>query len=961
MKLDLAQWRTLSSLLDRALDLPEPARTAWLETLAGDEAALEPLLRDMLVQKAGPETGDFIDALPPFDSVDDAGATIFAHGAIVGPYRLVRELGQGGMGEVWLAERTDGLVRRPVALKLPFLAISRGALAERFAREREILAPLVHANIARLYDAGFAADGQPYLALEYVDGIPLSSYADEKQLDVNARLALFDQVLDAVAHAHASLVLHRDLKPSNILVTAQGEVKLLDFGIAKLMADGQASESALTRFAGPALTLDYAAPEQIASLPLTIAADVYALGVVLYELLAGERPYRLKRGTRAELEEAIAAAEPAPPSRARLTDAVAAARTTSVARLRRTLAGDLDTIVLKALKKQPGERYASVRALADDLARYRKGEPVLAQPDSFAYRASKFIVRHYVVLSASGLVATFLVGATVIAVRQANSATLEAMRAEASKNFVIQLFQGAARNNPGGAAAADTTARQLLDLGSRQVLDQSRADPELQLDLLQLLSRLNLELDLIAPASNLAERAVVLARDQYGADSLEFADALSQRADNRSHAGSYTDAISDMRDVLRIADEHPGKTRELRAKAHMIIGTAAFQIDASKPAEPQRHLETALALLKEAHSTSEDRSQAAYSLAWTFEWQRDYARAESYLMDGIAAGRENFGEKSFIVAFGYEHLADLFRQQQRLPEAREAIGKAISIYEFVLGPRHGTVAFAKTNFALIEAASGRRAEAQQMADQAVALAQDVFGEGARQVGFPAIYAARLKANRGELETAARAYQLALDVFAKNEPSTSLSNRALRIEFAEVLIALGRTERAAQLLDEAEAAFAAANDLTSVRGTWLTMARGELAYAQRDGPTGDARFVQVLREIDTRKEGGNALFPRFAAAVARTRPAPDRAEAMLTSLREHKLLPPSPAELEIDIEDKARLQYAVGRLYLAVNRVDDARMWSTSAVELRERLDAAPSPWLAEARIALAEAQHASNR
>ncbi|OLE96595.1 MAG: hypothetical protein AUG75_18595, partial [Cyanobacteria bacterium 13_1_20CM_4_61_6] len=347
--------------------------------------------------------------------------------------------------------------------------------------------------------------------------------------------------------------------------------------------------------------------------------------------------------------------------------------------------------------------------------------------------------------------------------------------------------------------------------GSRQVLERSRGDPELQLDLLQLLARLNLELDLIEPAATISEESIALAREVHGEDSLPFAHALAQRADNRYRAASYAAAIEDMQQVLRVADKHPNDTAELRARAHMTIGNALYQIDAYKVAEPQGQLETALALFKGAHSTSEDRSRAAYFLAWTYEPQRDFARAEALYQDGIDAGRQNFGEKSFVVAFGYEGLADMLRQQQRLLEAREAIGKAISIYEFVLGPRHGTVAFAKTNLALIEAASGRRVEAERLADQAVALAQDVFGEHARQVGYPAMYAARLKANRGELAAAAIAYERALDIFRRVDPPASHTNRMLRIEYAEVLIALGRTAQAASSLDESEAAFKAADD------------------------------------------------------------------------------------------------------------------------------------------------------
>ena len=955
MKLNSETWRALSDLLDTALDMTDAERTAWLDALEGEQAALKPLLREMLGRNAARETRDFIDALPRFEIADEPAAAEFRPGVVVGAYRLLRELGQGGMGEVWLAERADGLLRRPVALKLPFVALSRRALAERFAREREILASLNHPHIARLYDAGLAVDGQPFLALEYVDGIPLTHFADEKRLDIDARLSLFDQVIGAVAYAHANLVLHRDLKPSNILVAGQGDVKLLDFGVAKLMEDGAANETELTRFAGRALTLDYAAPEQIAGSSLTTAVDVYALGVVLYELVAGARPYRLKRGTRAELEEAIAAADPLPPSRAVTSEGIAAARGTTVRRLRRVLAGDLDTIVQKALRKTPGERYASARELGEDLERFRHGAPVFAQPDRIAYRARKFVLRHRIGLSVTACVALALIGATAVAIRQARVATLEAKRADASRNFLTQLFQSAGRNNPGGAVAGDTPARVLLEIGSRQVLERSRDDPDLRVDLLRMLSTLNLELDLMAPAAKLSEQAIAVARERYGEGSLPYAQALEVRGENRYRAASYTEAIDDMRRVIAIAERFPRDSVELRAKAHMILGNSLYQVDAYKQAEPRRYLETSLALFKEARSKSEDRSRAAYYLAWTYEPTRDFGRAEALYREGIAIGRENFGEKSFIVAFGYEGLADMLRQQTRLDEAREAIGNAISIYEFVLGPRHGTVAFAKTNLAMIEAASGRRAEAERLADEAVVLARDVFGDHARQVGYPAMFTARLKANRGELESAAEAYERALDVFRGEAPS-SHSNRLLRLEYAEVLIALGRTARAEALLDEAEAAFKASDDMATLRGAWLRTARGELAYARDDKATSDASFEQVLRETAARKESAASFLPRFAAAVARAHPQPERAEAVLALLRKQELLPSRPSELNLDYEDKARLEFAVGRLYLALGRNDDARTWLESAVAARESSDIATSPWLAEARAALTEAR-----
>ena len=318
LRIDADTWAALNQLLDEALDQPADTREAWIETLAPQFAALKPRLRALLSRAAQIESDDALNTLPKFEL--EPGALAQAPGREdqpgdeIGLYRLLRELGSGGMGVVWLAERTDGLINRPVALKLPHGAWKRAGLAERMAREREILASLAHPNIAHLYDAGITADGQPYLAIEFVEGVRIDVYCRERQLDVRSRLRLFLQVANAVAHAHAKLVVHRDLKPANILINTEGQVRLLDFGIAKLLDDGQTRETRFTEASGRALTPDYASPEQILGEPLTISTDIYSLGVVLYELLSGSRPYKLQRDSRGALEDAILQAEPSPPS-----------------------------------------------------------------------------------------------------------------------------------------------------------------------------------------------------------------------------------------------------------------------------------------------------------------------------------------------------------------------------------------------------------------------------------------------------------------------------------------------------------------------------------------------------------------------------------------------------------------------------------------------------------------------
>lgn len=295
--------RRLSKMLDQALDMPEAERSAWIDSLQGDAATLGPTLRRMLEASPERETADLLSRGPQFTAVGlFECAECFAVGDTVGPYLLVRELGRGGMGHVWLADRRDGNLKRQIALKLPVSGLRRGLLVERFARERDILASLTHPNIARLYDAGVTSDGQPFMALEYVHGRSLTSYCDGGKLDITHRIGLVLQVLDAVQYAHSRLVIHRDLKPGNILVTEDAQVKLLDFGIAKLLADekGESAE-ALTQVGAIAFTPDYASPEQVRGESLGTASDVYSLGVVLYELLCGHRPHKRGRNPAASL------------------------------------------------------------------------------------------------------------------------------------------------------------------------------------------------------------------------------------------------------------------------------------------------------------------------------------------------------------------------------------------------------------------------------------------------------------------------------------------------------------------------------------------------------------------------------------------------------------------------------------------------------------------------------------
>jgi serine/threonine protein kinase len=431
MHVDPVQWATLSRLLDEALDVPSNVLEEWLDSLPPTDAVHRNQLRELLRQYAAAETGDFLITLPKVSDPTAAAspaAVGIARGTAIGPYILEEEIGRGGMGAVWRARRSDGAIKRPLALKLPHAGPHSQQLIERFNRERDILGELSHPNIARLDDAGITESGQPFLALEYVSGVPLTQYCDELRLEVRGRLELYLQVLRAVQYAHGNLVIHRDLKPSNIIVTPEGRAMLLDFGIAKLIPDDAADEGGLTQFGDVALTPEYASPEQIAGKPVSTASDIYSLGVLLFELLAGERPYRLKRTSRGALEEAILAAGPLRPSAAANAAAAVTRRTTQKS-LSRTLSGDLDTIALKALEKIPAERYLTVDALSRDIQHHLRGEPVNARADGTWYRFVKFVGRHKLPVAAVAAAALILVATTTIALVEARNAAAERDRA----------------------------------------------------------------------------------------------------------------------------------------------------------------------------------------------------------------------------------------------------------------------------------------------------------------------------------------------------------------------------------------------------------------------------------------------------------------------------------------------------------------------------------------------------
>jgi len=544
-------WATLSPLLDEALEQPPALRPAWLAALgARASAAQRVALGRLLALQPGVETGGFLEHLPLLPTRGAFAASDASPGLLVGPYRLVAVIGHGGMSTVWRAERADFTPRREVALKLPLVTWG-GHFAERLARERDIVAALEHPNMARFLDAGLDSAGRPWLATELIDGEPIDSYCARRELDVPARLSLVLQVCDAVAHAHARLVIHRDLKPANILVTPGGQVKLLDFGIAKLLQGQHAAQTALTQAAGRVMTPDFASPEQIRGEPLSTASDVYAIGVVAYLLVTGERPYRLRRGTAAELEDAIAHVQPQRPSDA--------ARELHI---KRQLRGDLDAILAKALSKDVGGRYVGAGEMAQDLRRHLAGLPIEARPQGRLERLHRFVGRHRVAVgmltAVVGALGTGLGVATwqaALARQQELVAHRALARERAVQETLVEILSVAVTADPARLKEPGGFGL-LLEEKFEQLERRFRDRPDEWLDLLEVIStRLPAYGDYVCSYA-VGERYVTLLRATH-ADELRIARAVLVNARALAHLDYRPKATATLREALRTVSDKP--------------------------------------------------------------------------------------------------------------------------------------------------------------------------------------------------------------------------------------------------------------------------------------------------------------------------------------------------------------------------------------------------------------------
>ena len=796
MNIDASEWPSISALLDEAMDLPESLRQAWLDALPEAHRSHRPSLERLLADFAQVETDDFMNALPRVGVASDPGGTEQGE-RTVGPYRLLRELGRGGMGSVWLAERVDGVLKRQVALKLPHPGLATRTFADRLARERDILASLAHPHIARLYDAGVSEQGQPYIALAYVQGGTLIDDCAQRGLAVRARIELFLQVLSAVQYAHSHLVIHRDIKPSNVLVDEQGQVHLLDFGIAKLLVEGQAEATALTLDAGLALTPDYASPEQIAGAPISIASDIYSLGVLLHELLAGVRPYHLARQARASLERAVLEIELPRPSDV--------ARAAGPSEASKALRGDLDTIILKALKKKPEERYSTVDAFAEDLKRHLDGAAVMARPDAMSYRIGKFVRRHRVGALAAVLVMVALGAGLAGTTWQARVAWTQAQRALAVQEFLVDLFNEA---DPAKAQGHELTARQMLDRGRRDLGAKLKDQPQLEAELEGVLVDLYIKLGDDKKVLPLAEAQRDRALRLEGPQSLAYGDALFAMA--RVHAGlahhqmAY-DLYAKSAEVLRRhATERASQI--LRIEQHE--ATQLTMLDRTKEAvELQERLLPRL----EAHfgGDSWELLQTRAALAGTYSDLGEHEKATQLIEQVMPGLDHSMASHALDAAEVRINLGYTLWNVRQYGAAQALLEKGIAEADRILGPANATSVEAQRTLGLLYGSQGRYDKAAQTFVDSVDRARQLGGEDAAPTRFAESFEVMSLVMTGRGEEARKTALLAVHQLDHVEGITASIARGFDRRLGLALIGAGDMPEAVRVLGDVAAREASA--------------------------------------------------------------------------------------------------------------------------------------------------------
>jgi serine/threonine protein kinase/Flp pilus assembly protein TadD len=810
---DVRRWSRASKHLDDLLDLSAEGRAQHLASLRAIDPDVANDVQVLLDAHRRLTAEGFMEADV---TVRPAMAPAAAVGLTVGAYQLTEPIGQGGMGSVWQASRSDGRFKGTVAIKLLNQELVGRDGSERFTREGHILAKLTHPNIARLIDAGVAANGQPFLALELVDGQQIDRYCGVNRLRVEARLQLFLEVLAAVAHAHANLIVHRDLKPSNVLVTRDGSVKLLDFGIAKLLLPEPGDETPPHLSHGTtALTPRYAAPEQVTGGAITTATDVYALGVLLYELLSGVHPIE-SHASAAGVMRSILDTDPP-----RLS-------VSAPATVRASLRGDLETIVAKAMKKRPEERYASVAEFANDLRRYLNFQPISARPDSVRYRAGKFIRRHRLALAASAIVVFAVAGLVTFytwqLARERDRAELQARRSAQMSELLTSILRGADPFRTPDGKVTEPTVRSLLDAGAERVKTELKDQPELQAEMFTVIGRTYQRLALHDKALPLLESAVTAGRAALGDNHLKVAQSLNDLGVLKRETGDLAAAEPLLRESLAIRRRLLGTDHNDIAITLVELARALY--DRGRLDESEPLIREALAIRIRVYGHEHRDVATSQNELGLFLWRRGQLdEAERLFRGELATYIKLLGPGHSSVATAQNNLALVLSAKGDLAAAEALMRESIEIDRKTIGEAHPNFANSLNNLAVMVHDQGRLDEARSLIDQSLRIVRPMFGDQHPRVATYLLTLGRIEMARGELATAEGIFRQVLPVRVKALQPTDWRIGQAQAMLGGSLAKQGKNAEAEPLLVQS---LATLKDIPGPEGKDAVFARQQLA-------------------------------------------------------------------------------------------------------------------------------------
>jgi serine/threonine-protein kinase len=853
-------WSEIFDVLDQAFDLPGEQQKDFVRNHCAGRPDLLAAVESLL--EADRKSGDFLRApaaelaagLIAGSEEPEAGSIRF------GPFRTSRMLGYGGMGVVYLAERSDGEFEQQVAIKCMRGIVSDDETQQRFRHERQILARLQHPSIAHLLDGGVTENGHPYFAMEYVDGSPLTDYCDQQRLRISERIVLFLDVCAAVSYAHSNLVIHRDLKPSNILVVSPetgiggAQVKLLDFGIAKLLEEGPTAEGA-PRNSRQMLTLDYAAPEQLLRHPITAATDVYALGLLLHELLSGSRAHRIEGQLPEHKQRIICEQAPAPPSAAVLLEndagpqvenkgqSPAGARRTSVSRLRKRLRGDLDAIVLKALQKKPGNRYSSVEAMAEDLRRYLDLQTVKARDGSLRYRMGKFLYRYRWGVSATALILLLLAGLTGITLRSniqirsaLETARIETARAQEIAHFLQELIEVA---DPFAREDEVISINELLNRGAERISQDLTGQPETQSELMFELARIHNSLGLFARSAELLEQTLAIQQQLFGAEDPEIARTFHWQSIVADNLGEYgkseekAEAALEMRVQLL-----PGDDPDVGESMDRLGSLLAYTGQKDRALALARE---AVDILDNAVGEEDKRTQTArHNLAWMLGRMGRYEEATPVYEQVIEVAGRVSGREHPETLETLNNFAVMLRHQGEIERAEQIYRQVLSARLRLLGNDHPQVGFSQNNLAKLLQDKGEYEEASDLYALSLVILRTRYGDEHTNVAISLGNLAQVLFSQGRMEEAETRYRESLEVHRKSSPSGSVKLASTLLGLGHLLTVKGDITEAEPLLREALSILQQELDA----GHWET-AVARLRLGQLLSLKGDVEQARVL--------------------------------------------------------------------------------------------------------------------